>query len=355
MFLTSLSASAGTLIECKNSTTGVTTYTLDTCNAGSVKAVPVAPLPVVDTSLPTDKIFASNSFWYTPIPENAPLATNSALLDAEFLRQEKAYYGNVEVNTSRYAAPVYTVGADVKPVKVGFNNCQHKPSADPAFMSMMSAVPIPSYAQESKGTDGEMAIYQPSTNSYWELWQAKKDASGNWLACWGGKISNISTNHGAFNSYYGTTATSLPFIGGQITAEELQRGEIKHAIGIAMVDIANWNVVSWPANRSDGWNPKNLPNRIAEGQRFRLDPTIDVNSLHMTKAGKTIAKAAQKYGFVVWDKAGSISIRAQNVLSYTALGKPNPYPALYEAKPTYAVFNGFPWNKLQFMPMNYGK
>ena len=75
----------------------------------------------------------------------------------------------------------------------------------------------------------------------------------------------------------------------------------------------------------------------------------------MTKAGKVIAKAAQKYGFVVWDKAGSVSIRAQNADSYTALGLANPYPALYENKPSYAVLNGFPWDKLQFLPMDYGK
>jgi len=262
----------------------------------------------------------------------------------------------VNINTNSYSSPVYIAAAGTPTVKVGFNDCQHKGWADPTFMSMVSAVPIPAAAKQASGTDGEMTIYQPSTNSIWELWIAKKDATtGAWSACWGGKLSGATTNQGIFQKSYGTTATGLPFVGGQITAEELSKGVINHAIGIAMVDVEKAGIYSWPANRSDGYNPNNLPNRIPEGLRFRLDPSVNVDALPMTKAGKIIAKAAQKYGFVVWDKAGSVSIRAQNADSYTALGLANPYPALYENKPSYAVLNGFPWDKLQFLPMDYGK
>jgi hypothetical protein len=89
--------------------------------------------------------------------------------------------------------------------------------------------------------------------------------------------------------------------------------------------------------------------------RLRLDPSVDVDALSMGRSGKIIARAAQKYGFVVWDKAGAISIRAQNPKSYTALGQPDPYPALFGNQPSYAVLNGFPWDRLQFMPFDYGK
>lgn len=119
------------------------------------------------------------------------------------------------------------------------------------------------------------------------------------------------------------------------------------------MDIEISTIFSWPAQRSDGVNPLNLLNRIPEGARFRLDPKVNVDALSMSSAGKIIAKAAQQYGFVVWDRAGAISLRVQNTYSYTQLGRPNPYPKLFEDKPTYAVLNGFPWDKLQFMPMHY--
>jgi hypothetical protein len=168
-------------------------------------------------------------------------------------------------------------------------------------------------------------------------------------------MPGVSKSAGNWAEHYGTTATGLPFLGGQITAEELKRGEIKHAIGIALVETETASVYSWPAKRSDGWNPHMEPNRIPEGLRFRLDPSVNVDALNMKPVGKIIAKAAQKYGFIVWDKAGAISLRAQGVASYTALGEPNPYPIVFGGAPSWSILNGFPWEKLQFLPMDYGK
>lgn len=302
----------------------------------------------------TDHVFAPNSFWYSPIPVDAPLHPNSAGFTADFLRQKKAYYDTVNIQTSDYASPIYTVGADVPTVKVQQWDCHKNGLTDPALGEQWAAVPIPAYAQPSKGTDGEMTIYQPATQTVWEFWQTRK-IGGQWQACWGGRLQNAQRSQGVFPGHYGTTATSLPFLGGQITADELRRGEIRHAIGIALVETEAASIYSWPANRSDGLNPKKLPNRIPEGIRFRLDPRVDVDALPMSRAGKIIAKAAQKYGFIVWDKSGAIAIRAQNSVSYTALGQPNPYPELFGGKPNYSVLQGFPWDKLQFLPMHFGK
>ncbi len=304
--------------------------------------------------LPTDHVFAPTSFWYTPIPSDVPLHTNSANFVKEFARQKKAYYGTVAVNTTAYASPVYVVDADVPTVRVTKMDCQHNGYVDKLFDTEWGAVPIPKYAEAADGTDAEMTIWQPSTDRLWEFWQARK-TNGEWQACWGGGMTNVSKSDGVWPHNHGTTATSIPFIGGQITAAELQRGEIKHALGIALVDCENWNIRSWPATRSDGWNPKKEPNRIPEGLRFRLEPTVDVDALKLGRAGKIIAKAAQKYGFVVWDKAGAITLRAENPKSFTLRGQPDPYPELFEKKPNYAVLEGMPWDRLQFLPMNYGK
>jgi hypothetical protein len=245
-------------------------------------------------------------------------------------------------------------GAGAPTVKVTQWDCQNKGYLDGSLATQWAAVPIPSYATPSTGTDAEMTIYQPSTNTIWEFWVTRK-TDGNWEACWGGRLQNVSTSQGIWFSYYGTTATGLPFLGGQITAEELQRGEIRHVMGIALVEAEAWNIFSWPAQRSDGYNPNNAANRIPEGLRFRLDPTVNVDALSIHPVAKTIAKAAQKYGFVVWDKAGSISLRAQNVTSYTALGQTNPYTALFNGTPDWGILNGMPWDKLQFLPMDYGE
>jgi hypothetical protein len=312
------------------------------------------PFPVTAQSLPTDAVFASTSFWYTPIPENAPLHPNSANFVKELLRQKAAYYGTVTINTREYTSPVYVAEANQPTVRVTQWDCQKKGYADSGLTEQWQAVPVPDQALPSKGTDAEMTIYQPATDTLWEFWQARK-VDGAWQACWGGRLRNASLGDGVFFKYYGTTATSLPFLGGQITAEELARGEIRHAIGFSLVDAEDWRIHSWPANRSDGINSTGAPDRIPEGLRFRLDPAVNVDALPMSRAGKIIAKAAQKYGFVVWDRAGALALRARNAVSYTVLGQPDPYPALFGGKPNYAVLDGFPWNKLRFLPKDYGK
>lgn len=300
-----------------------------------------------------NRIFAPESFWYQPIPTDAKLHENSANYVQEFLRQKKTYYGTVTINTTSYTSPVYYSDGDTAKTNVKQWDCQRKGFADKLLRESWTNVPVPHYAIPAKGTDAEMTIYDTATDSLWEFWRMRKTDAGTWEACWGGRIQGARNNQGAFKTYYGTTATSLPFIGGQITAEELQAGAIDHVMGISLIDLEERTIFSWPAQRSDGSNPYKQPNRIPEGTRFRLDPSVNVDALQMSRAGKIIAKAAQKYGFVVWDRAGAISLRAQNTYSYTQLGKPNPYPALFENKQAYQVLNGFPWEKLQFLPMHY--
>ncbi|MEZ0237816.1 MAG: DUF4124 domain-containing protein [Methylophilaceae bacterium] len=319
-----------------------------------LSALLAMPLGASAEAVITDAVYAPTSFWYTPIPAAVPLHSNSANFVKEILRQKAAYYGTVTINTKEYTSPVYIAAAGAPTMKVTQWDCQKKGYSDTSLTEQWSAVPVPDYALPSRGTDSEMTVYQPSTDTVWEFWQAKK-VDGKWQACWGGRIQNASASNGVFYKYYGVTATSLSFLGGQITAEELQRGEIRHAIGFSVVDAEDKSLFSWPANRSDGSNPTSAPNRIPEGLRFRLDPAVNVDTLPMSKAGKIIAKAAQKYGFVVWDRSGALALRAQNAVSYTALGKPDPYPTLFGGHPNYAVLNGFPWDKLQFLPMDYGK
>lgn len=305
-------------------------------------------------SLPTDHVFAPTSFWYAQIPADAPLHPNSANFVAEFNRQRKTYYNTVALNTTAYSSPVYIVDAKTPTVTVALWDCHGNGYHDKQLANDFAAVPIPAFAEAAVGTDAEMTIWQKDTDTIWELWNTRK-INGQWQACWGGRMQNASRSDGIFANRHGTTATSLPFLGGQITAEELQRGEIRHAIGIALVDCEHWNIVSWPATRSDGFNPKKEPNRIPEGLRFRLDPSVNLDALQLHPVARTIAAAAQKYGFVVWDKAGAISLRLENPKSQTLLGKPDPYPALFNGTPQYNILKNIPWDRLQFLPMNYGK
>lgn len=86
-----------------------------------------------------------------------------------------------------------------------------------------------------------------------------------------------------------------------------------------------------------------------------FDPEVNVDALSLSPVGKVIARAAQKYGFVVWDKAGAITPRANNPKSLTQQGEKDPYPEIFGGKPAWSILQGMPWERLQFLPVDYGK
>jgi hypothetical protein len=299
-------------------------------------------------------IFSQNSFWNTQIPKYAPTHPNSNNFVTEIQRQIDAYYGNAEIRTTSGSAPVYVVDANTPTVVVTQWDCQSAGSISSGLASQWQAVPIPSYAEPAAGSDAEMVIYQPSTQTVWEFWRARK-VGGSWEACWGGRVQSTGSSSGIFPSPYGSTSTGLAVLGGQLGINEMKTGTINHVIGLSLVDLETFTNYSWPANRSDGYNPTNAPNRIPEGLRFRLDPSVNVDSLGLHPVARMVAKAAQDYGFVVWEKSGTVGLRGEDPKSYTLRGLTDPYGSLFGGTSGTNVLNNFPWDKLQALPANYGQ
>jgi hypothetical protein len=296
--------------------------------------------------------YLASSFWYTPLPAITPSDSNSANIITNLKAQIAAHYGTFSINTIDYSPPFYEALDTTPTVKVGVWDCQNRGYLDAGLTAQFATVPMPSSATPAAGTDSELVVYQPTTNTMWEFWKMRKTNSGGWEACWGGQMKNVNQNPGIFESYYGTTATGLPFFGSTIMAGELEAGQINHALAIAMVD-SRANVYSWPAARTDGRTTD--PNTLLQGQRLRLDPSVNVDALNMSAPGKVIAKAIQKYGMVVRDTSGAVNLYAENATPYINLGKGNPYTNLFGGQPAYAVMNNFPWDKVQVLPKDYGK
>jgi len=225
----------------------------------------------------------------------------------------------------------------------------------------LTDVPTPAGLVVSQGTDESVAIYQPSTDTYWDFWRAQQDANGNWSACWGGKIEHYSANPGIFDNPLGASASGLPFGAYLIRPDELARGYIDHAINIETVHTQA-NCFSWPATRDDGNTAgADYP---CEGQRFRLDPAFNVNTL-LNPAARTIARAMQRYGLVLTDTAGALVTQAEDPRPLEAAnGGADPYDKLFDPTGTgiipesvsrYLVLAGIPISRLQALPLNYGE
>jgi hypothetical protein len=342
---------------------GSPAYNLDIrhVNAAPAPAPAATPAPTPSpTPTPTpapapasgNQLFASDSFWNAPLPANAALDLSDATLSGELRDQAQAEIADRTgpwIDTTSYSTPLYRVPAGQPAVAVKLD----KGSWATGLQAALAAVPIPANAAPAAGTDGHMTIWQPSTDKLWEFWHAKHLADG-WHADFGGAIENVSQSPGYYtttswagaDSNWGATATSLPVAGGLMTIAELQAGQINHALAIS-IPAGRAGYYSWPAQRTDGNSTD--PQAIPEGARFRLDPSLDVNSLKLTSVGRMIARAAQQYGLVVRDQTGhAIDFYAEDPKSFGS----NPYPTLFGGKYANEVLAGFPWDRLHLLKMS---
>ena len=285
--------------------------------------------------------FSPASIWNNPLGDNAPLSPDSDALVQAFNHQWLTNYGSVGINTDDYSIPIYTVPATQPTVSVSIAPGCH---SDPGLIAQFRAVPIPPEASPANGSDHSLVIWQPSTDTEWELWVAQRAPSGGWSACWGGRMTHVSTSNGAFPSPYGVAASGLAYLGGTIKVSELRAGEIMHALSVNLVHTTAGSQVA-PANRNDG--NSTAADAIPEGTRFRLDPTIDVTKLGLGPAGVVIARALQRYGMIVTDTSGAVVVVAEDGESYVAGGGTNPYPSLFTGQAPYEVLSWIPWNRLQ--------
>lgn len=311
------------------------------------------------------RLFSPSSFWNAPLAPDAPLDHNSAALSDQLhnmaLQEESAGIGPW-IQTNSYTTTIYKVPADqpTERVELSDGTLAWRQSLQAAF----DTVPIPPGARVSAGTDAQTTIWQPATDKLWELFQASKDAQGNWHANFGGAIKDVSQSPGYYTrdswpgaaSWWGANATSLPMIGGTIRLDELRQGHIDHALAMD-IPAARSGVFSWPAQRTDGFGG---PDAIPEGARFRLDPNLEIARLHLPRLVRMIAEAAQRHGMVVRDQTGSgnaigfyvedTTIDGPSADPFWAGGRPRPDGYLNGRWPN-ALMAKFPWRHLELLKM----
>jgi hypothetical protein len=309
------------------------------------------PAPALPGGPPSNG-FALSSPWNQALPRDVPLAPNSRAIVANLAADKNGGYAVWPLMTDTFSSPIYIATPGTPKRTWSYDNCTQASGLHPPFGEALAAVPTLPEMVVSNGTDGEVAIYDPATDTYWDFWRARADDKGQWSACWGGRITNYSQNPGVFEPPLGATATGLALGAFLIRIDELARGRIDHAINIATVRTRK-NCQSWPANRNDG--NTDGEDIACEGQRFRLDPSFDANTLK-SPAARTIAKAMQRYGLILTDKSDALITQAEDPRPHMARnGGKNPYDDLLGGVPWYLALNDVPVDRLQALPIDYGK
>ena len=137
----------------------------------SVDEAPAAP--PTGGGGPYSEAFAADGIWSTPIPAAAQVDPGSApmiaALSASVERQAAAGTGPGLSAGAR--AAVYVAGPDVEPVPVQLDT---GPWGKDLERALAAGVPIPDGAEPAGGTDEEIVIWQPSSDTYWELFLARQ-------------------------------------------------------------------------------------------------------------------------------------------------------------------------------------
>ncbi len=172
--------------------------------------------------------------------------------------------------------------------------------------SSLDAVPIPDNAQPDPQGDHHLVVLDPTQGCVYEFWGAERDGS-EWKAQWGNAIPTDGT--GVYPDGLAARASGLSAAAGLVTPEDLRRGEIDHALVFAYPFTKAGGPVA-PATASDG--KSTAPFALPEGARVRLDPTLNLDSLGLAPYQMTIARALQKYGMILGDTSGALTIYAVN-------------------------------------------
>jgi hypothetical protein len=130
---------------------------------------PAPPATHPDAARP----FANARLWSAPQARDAPLDPRSRALVATLVASVRAQVarGTGPAMSAASRAPVYTVGAAVPRVPVALDS---GPWAAALRRELARGVPIPADARPSRGSDGALVIWQPSSDTMWEMSLAQR-------------------------------------------------------------------------------------------------------------------------------------------------------------------------------------
>jgi hypothetical protein len=306
-------------------------------------------------------MFSPDGWRNKPLADDAPLDPLSATMAAAVRLEFQTQMANPDVtkrpvvNTYWCTPRVYTVPAGQPTVQVTITG----PSKlDPNLLRQFAAVPIPPDAEPDENcSDHNMVVYQPSTDSLWEFFLAKKDGAGQWFTDFGGKIGpddpgmlGVSQNPGhwmdkpAGYGRYGASASSIAMMSGLQRTSELQAGAIDHVVSFAMNKPKA--CFRYPAQRQDGHASQQAsPLAPPMGSILRLPASLNVDALAAPAYTKMLARAVQRYGMVLQDRSSKVAFYAE----HPKPGAPDPYGAIFAPANESDVLRTFPWDKLQVL------
>jgi hypothetical protein len=158
--------------------------------------------------------------------------------------------------------------------------------------------PIPKDAPIEGGPeatdDRHVIIVQEDICTLYELYKAAPNADGSWNAVSGARF-DLRNNDLRPEQWTSADAAGLPILPGLVRYEEVEAGEIAHALRFTARQTRRAYV--WPARHFA--SQESDPTLPSMGQRFRLKASVDISGF--SRANQVILRALQTYGMILAD------------------------------------------------------
>lgn len=242
-------------------------------------------------------IFPADNIWNTPV-DTLPMDPNSAAyintIGADAIVH--ADFGSGLWEGGPIGIPLIEVASSQPKVTIRFNPDGYADESDPGPYPVPTAAPIEGGA-DSDG-DRHVLVLEKDNCVLYELYRAFPQGDGSWLV---DSSARYDLNSHALrpDTWTSADAAGLPILPGLVRYDEVDSGEIRHAIRFTVPQTRRAYV--WPARHfASSRTGENYP---PMGQRFRLRADYDISGF--SAPTQVILRALKTYGMILADNGSA--------------------------------------------------
>jgi hypothetical protein len=266
------------------------------------------PAPVVEGA--PLRAFTPDSWWNAPVPDDAPSNPRASDILRYMSTADESAAGCVHLagaGGGPWGQPVYWASGNDRTYRVSVGKSDPPPE--------LQSLRIPDGALAAQNNDGSMTIFDVERGYVVALTDAHYDAdSDSWHAS-GATVTYLDSNGLEVRTGQASDDRNRGSHRGNNAAvmmarfDEVKAGRIEHVLKVASGPDPSSRSV-FPMVGSDGHSSD--PSAPPEGLRFRIKPSVDLESLGLPRQALVIARALQDYGFYIGDSGGVTALKLED-------------------------------------------
>jgi hypothetical protein len=241
-------------------------------------------------------VFPANNPWNQDISSAPVDPYSSQIISAFSTNSIKADFGSGLWNNAPIGIPYVVVCGNQPKIPVVFTD--YGDESDPGPYPIPLNAPI-----EGNGVgDAHVLAVDIENKKLYELFNAHVN-SNHWEAS-SGAIFDLNSNSLRPETWTSADAAGLPIFAGLVRYEEVEKGEIDHAIRFTLTSSNVKPAYIYPARHQV--NSSGGQNSLPFGAKIRLKPNFNISSF--SQRNQVILKAMKKYGLILADIGSNLYI-----------------------------------------------